>query len=89
MPFHIEFLYDMIVKGMPFQIIHVYFKGHTPFVFVQCPSMPCQIAFLYDMILKGMPFQMPFQIIHVYLKGHLKGHALQYYIIQKGNLKGH
>ena len=55
----------------------------------KCPSMPFQIAFLYDKILKGMPFQMPFQIIHVYLKGHLKGHALQYYIIQKGNLKGH
>ena len=80
MPFHIEFLYDMIVKGMPFQITHVYFTGHAlldkNLVFPQCPSMPFQIAFLYDMILKGMPFQMRFQIILVYLKGHLKGHAL-------------
>ena len=55
----------------------------------KCPSMPFQIDFLYDMILKGMSFQMPFQINVNYLKGHLKGHALQYHIIQKGNLKGH
>ena len=29
MPFEIDFLYDMILKGMPFQIIHVYLKGHA------------------------------------------------------------
>ena len=51
----------------------------------KCPSMPFQIDFLDDMMLKGMPFQ----INENYLKGHSKGHALQYHIIQKGNLKGH
>ena len=62
-----------------------------PFIKVKCPSMPFHIDFLYGMILKGMPFQ----IIHVYLTGHallvylkgcLKGHALQYHIIQQGQI---
>ena len=41
----------------------------------------------YD-IERACPFKCPLKNVN-YLKGQLKGHALQYYIIQKGNLKGH